>query len=171
MLAVITVVAPVVRRTRKNLDTQVGCPRNKAAHAGNPPNTAENIVALLAAQLAAIRLASKHIQAVMDERSRVINIVALLDVRDKALRKRRRRSAIRHEPSPETESQHEIAELFIGLCIARTLDIHVTVQLEKIHLAVAVKYKREINLDGLHRYGISVLLKILATRHLVDEHL
>lgn len=59
----------------------------------------------------------------------------------------------------------------VGLGVASPLDIHVAVKLEKLHFAVALKDKREINFDRFGSDGIAILLKILSTRHLVDKHL
>lgn len=89
VLAIVAVVAPMVRRTRKNLDAEIGGSGDKAAHARDSPNPAQNVVTFFAAQLAAIRLAGEHIQPIMNKRCRVIDIVTLLDIGDKRLCKSR----------------------------------------------------------------------------------
>ena len=170
MLAIVGVVTPVVVRARKNVDTEVGSARNQAAHASDSPDATENVVTFLASEVSTIDNALAHIKSIVNERRRVVDIVTLLDIRNNELRKSRSRRAIGHEALLEKASQQKVASLTIGLGVARTLDVHVTVELEEIHFAVAIEHEREIDRDIVHSNGIAFFFEIGSTLYLVDIH-
>ena len=170
MLAIVGVVTPVVVRARKNVDTEVGSARNQAAHARDSPDATEDVVAFLASEVSTIDNALAHIKSIVNERCRVVDIVTLLDIRNDELRKSRSRRAIGHEALLEKASQQKVASLTIGLGVARTLDVHVTVELEEIHLAVAIEHEREIDCNIVHGNGIAFFFEIGSTLYLVDIH-
>ncbi len=170
MLAIVGVVTPVVVRARKNVDTEVGSACNQAAHARDSPDATENVVAFLASEVCTIDNALAHIKSIVNERRRVVDIVTLLDIRNDELRKSRSRRAIGHEALLEKAGQQKVASLTIGLGVARTLDVHVTVELEEIHLAVAIEHEREIDRDIVHGNGIAFFFEVGSTLYLVDIH-
>jgi hypothetical protein len=139
MLTVIVIVAPMGRRARKDMDSHVGSPGNSAAQASDPPDSTEDIIAFFASHVEAIDIALVHIKTIVDERSRIVDIVTLLDIGNEHFCKFRRRRSIRHKAPSETAGQQKRAALFIELGVASPLDVHVTVQLEEIHFAVAIK--------------------------------
>ena len=67
---------------------------------------------------------------------------------------------IRHKAPSETASQQKRAALFIELGVASPLDVHVTVQLEEIHFAVAIEHQRKIQRNIIYRDGIAFLGRI-----------
>ena len=170
MFAIVGIVAPVVRRTCKNVDAKVSRTSNQAAHACDTPDATENIVAFFASEVSTFDGTLAHVQAVVDKRSRVVDIVTGLDIRDNKLGKRRSRSAIGHKATLEQAGHQKVAGLAIGLGVARSLDVHVTVELKEIHLAVAIKHEREVDRDIVHGNGISFFLQIGSTFYLVDIH-
>lgn len=170
VFAIVGVVAPVVRRASKNVDAKVCSTCHQTAHASDTPDATENIVAFFTSEVCPIDNALAHVQAIVDKRSRVVDIVTLLDIRNDKLGKRRSRSAIGHKATLEQASQQKVASLTIGLSVARALDINVTVELEEIHLAVTVKLERKINRNIIHGNGIAFFFEVGSTLYLVDIH-
>lgn len=170
MFAIVGIVAPMVRGPRKNVDAKVSSTSYQTAHAGNAPNASEDIVSFFASEIRPIDNALAHIKSIVNERRRVVDIVALLDIRNDKLRKSRSRSAIGHKATLEQAGHQKVAGLAIGLGVARSLDVHVTVKLKEIHLAVAIKHEREVDRDIVHGNGISFFLQIGSTFYLVDIH-
>lgn len=170
VFAIVGVVAPVVRRACKNVDAKVCSTCHQTAHASDTPDATKNIVAFFTSEVCPIDNALAHVQAIVDKRSRVVDIVTGLDIRDNKLGKRRSRSAIGHKATLEQAGQQKVAGLAIGLGITRPLDVHVTVELEEIHFAVTVKFERKINRNIIHGNGITLFFEIGSTLYLVDIH-
>ena len=170
MLAIVGVVAPVVRRTCKNVDTKVSRTSYQATHTSDTPDAAENIVAFFTSEVSAFDDAPAHVQTVVDKRSRVVDIVTLLDIRNDELSKTRSRSAIGHEAPLEKAGQQKVATFTLGPDVARSLDVNVAVKLEKIHLAVAIEHEREIDRDIVHGNGIAFFFKVGSALYLVNIH-
>lgn len=157
MPAIVVVVAPMFRRARKKVRADIGSASDKAGNARNSKNATENVVALFTTQIRPIDIALVHVQAVMDKRCRIVDIVALLDGRNKSLGKSRCRSPVRQEPPLEKASHHEIAFLIFGLDVAGALHINVAVS-RKMENALALEHKRTVHLDCLDDNRVTVFV-------------
>ena len=144
------------------MNAHIGSSGNSAAQASDPPDSTEDIIAFFASHVEAIDIALVHIKTIVDERGCIVNIVAFLDIGYEHFCKFGCRRAIRHKAPSETASQQERAALFIELGIARALDINVTVQLEKIHLAVAIEHQRKIHRNIIYRDFVFLIVLAVA---------